>query len=134
MRGPVDGLAALGVAHTQPSVSTAALLRRCRGVPHDDRRRARGGTSEQARRSPLGQVPLGYYEAGYRFVVSGGKVAVVNGPRVLPLRRQATGDYVISEGAYVGLPVKLDRDADGIARIQLVELDETVRRTVGRAA
>jgi hypothetical protein len=77
---------------------------------------------------------FGYYDTGYRFVVSGGKVAVVNGPRVLPLRRKANGDYVISEGTYVGLTVKLDRDADGVARIQLVELDETVRRTVGLAA
>ena len=77
---------------------------------------------------------FGYYEAGYRFVVSGGRVAVVNGPRVMPLRREANGDYVISEGTYVGVGVKLDQDHDGVARIQLVELDETVRRTVGLAA
>lgn len=85
-----------------------------------------------SRRAKPGAVAshLGYYEGGYRLVVENGEVTIRLGSRVLPLRATADGGYVVARGVIVGNPVKLDRDSDGVPRIELLGL-ETVRRTVG---
>lgn len=73
---------------------------------------------------------LGNYEGGYRLVFDGREVQIRLGSRILPLRTSPDGHYVISAGLLPGNPVKLDRDTDGVPRIEL-EGVETVRRTVG---
>jgi CubicO group peptidase (beta-lactamase class C family) len=73
---------------------------------------------------------FGFYEGAYRLVVESGKVTIRNGPRRMPLRKRTDGGYIISGGPYVGVKVELDTDADGIPRMGLVDLKETVRRTV----
>jgi hypothetical protein len=73
---------------------------------------------------------VGYYEGGYQLVLHRHEPQILQGPRVMPLRAMARGGYVISDGPLADLPVKLQRDRDGVPRIELVGL-ETVRRTVG---
>ena len=73
---------------------------------------------------------LGYYERGYQLVLERGELWILLGPRVMPLRAMADGGYVMSGGLLVETRVKLDRDRDGVPRMELVGL-ETVRRTVG---
>jgi CubicO group peptidase (beta-lactamase class C family) len=75
---------------------------------------------------------LGYYEGGYQLVLARRELQVLIGSRVLPMRATKDGGYVMSGGLLVGTGVKLDRDADGVPRMELVGL-ETVRRTVGLA-
>jgi hypothetical protein len=75
---------------------------------------------------------LGYYEGGYQLVLAKRELQVLIGSRVLPVRATKDGGYVMSGGLLVGTGVKLDRDADGVPRMELVGL-ETVRRTVGLA-
>jgi CubicO group peptidase (beta-lactamase class C family) len=75
---------------------------------------------------------LGYYEGGYQVVPAKRELQVRIGPRVMPVRAMKDGDYVMSGGLLVGTNVKLDRDADGVPRMELFKL-ETVRRTVGLA-
>jgi CubicO group peptidase (beta-lactamase class C family) len=74
---------------------------------------------------------LGNYEGGYRLVVQRGQVTIRIASRVLPLRATPGGGYIVSDGLIVGTPVALDHDADGIPRMRLEALNETVRRTVG---
>jgi CubicO group peptidase (beta-lactamase class C family) len=73
---------------------------------------------------------LGYYEGGYQLVLERGELWILLGPRVMPLRAMADGGYVMSGGLLVENRVRLDRDRDGVPRMELVGL-ETVRRTVG---
>jgi hypothetical protein len=73
---------------------------------------------------------LGYYEGGYRLVREGRDARILMGSRVMPLRVMTDGGYVMAGGLLVGTRVKLQRDGDGIPRMELVGL-ETVRRTVG---
>jgi CubicO group peptidase (beta-lactamase class C family) len=73
---------------------------------------------------------LGYYEGGYRLVLHHGKLQILLGPRVTPLLTMPNGDYIAAGGLLVENRVKLDRDADGVPRMELVGF-ETVRRTVG---
>jgi CubicO group peptidase (beta-lactamase class C family) len=73
---------------------------------------------------------LGYYEGGYSLTRSGRNLRLKLGPRVFPLLVQPDKSYIIAGGLLVGTAVKLARDTDGIAHIELVGY-ETVRRTVG---
>jgi CubicO group peptidase (beta-lactamase class C family) len=73
---------------------------------------------------------LGYYEGGYRLVLHNRDLRILLGPRVMPLRAMTDGGYIISGGLLVETRVRLDRDRDGVRRMELVGL-ETVRRTVG---
>ena len=73
---------------------------------------------------------LGYYEEGYRLVVENGEVTIRLGSRAFPLRATADGGYIVAGGLIAGSPIKLDRDGDGVPRIELTGF-ETVRRTVG---
>lgn len=72
---------------------------------------------------------LGYYEGGYRLVFAGRDLRIILGPRIMPVRA-IDGGYIMSGGLLVGTRVKLDRDSDGVPRMELAGL-ETVRRTVG---
>jgi len=73
---------------------------------------------------------VGYYEGGYSVVRDGRDLVVSIGPRRLPLRAMADGTYVVSDGLTVGATVRLGRDADGVAFIDIVDV-EKVRRTTG---
>jgi CubicO group peptidase (beta-lactamase class C family) len=72
---------------------------------------------------------LGYYEGGYRLLLEGRDLRIRQGSRIMPLRA-LDGGYVMSGGFLVGTRVKLERDSDGVRRMELVGF-ETVRRTVG---
>jgi CubicO group peptidase (beta-lactamase class C family) len=73
---------------------------------------------------------LGHYERGYRLVLHNGELRILLGPRETPLLAMPHGDYIAAGGLLVEGRVKLDRDTDGVPRMELVGL-ETVRRTVG---
>lgn len=73
---------------------------------------------------------LGYYEGGYRLVLDNRDLRILLGPRVMPVRAMSDGGYIMSGGLVVGTRVVLDRDSDGVPRMELVGL-ETVRRTLG---
>lgn len=73
---------------------------------------------------------LGVYEGGYRVVLHNRDVQILLGPRAMPLRAMPDGGYIMSGGFLAGIRVMLDRDIDGVPRMELVGL-ETVRRTVG---
>ncbi len=73
---------------------------------------------------------LGHYERGYRLVLDNRDLRILLGPRVMPLRAMPDGGYIMSGGLVVETRVTLDRDTDGVRRMELAGL-ETVRRTVG---
>ncbi len=73
---------------------------------------------------------LGYYEGGYRLALDNRDLRILLGARVMPVRAMSDGGYIMSGGLVVGTRVVLDRDSDGVSRMELVGL-ETVRRTVG---
>jgi hypothetical protein len=73
---------------------------------------------------------LGHYEGGWSLARDGRAVSLYRGPRVVPLQVMPDGSYVISAGAWVGAGVRLDRDAGGTPRLEIVDF-ETVRRTTG---
>ncbi len=74
---------------------------------------------------------LGYYEGGYQLVAHGTHAEVVLGARRMPLVAMPDGSYLFAGGIFVGTPLKLGRDRDGIPQMELVALAQTVRRTVG---
>jgi CubicO group peptidase (beta-lactamase class C family) len=113
----------LGLNRSAPAAITEAYRSTAEGL------RKLGRDSHRADARKLASH-LGYYEGGYRLVVRHGQVMILNGPRVMPLRATGGDGYVFSAGTYVGVPVTLDHDTDGVARIQIQGFDEVVRRTV----
>ena len=73
---------------------------------------------------------VGYYEGGYSVARDGRDLVVGIGPRRLPLRVKPDGTYVVSDGLLVGAAVRLGRDPDGVAFLEIVDV-EKVRRTTG---
>ncbi len=91
--------------------------------------RKQGRSSRPA--DPRAVAPhLGYYEGGYQLVLHDRELRILVRPRVMPLRAISDGGYIISGGLLVGTRVKLDRDRDGVRRMEIEGL-QTVRRTVG---
>jgi CubicO group peptidase (beta-lactamase class C family) len=83
------------------------------------------------RASPDAIAPfLGHYEGGYELAIHGGVPTIILGSRIMPLRKRIGGGYIMSGGLLVENDVKLDRDQDGVPRMEIVGM-EAVRRTVG---
>ncbi|MEP6631909.1 MAG: serine hydrolase domain-containing protein [Lapillicoccus sp.] len=73
---------------------------------------------------------LGYYEGGWSLVREGREIQMRIGPRVIPLQVMPDGSYVMAGGTLVGETVRLAKEADGTAHLELSGI-ETVRRTTG---
>ena len=91
--------------------------------------------SQDAKSSPVdpGAVApyLGYYQDGYQLESGTSGAQIVLGPRLLPLASMPDGSYIMTGGLLVGSSVKLYRGPDGTPQMDLVDLDQTVQRTVG---
>ncbi len=72
----------------------------------------------------------GYYQGGYRLIVTGNSATIRVGSRVLPLRALPDGSHVITSGLLLNVRVHFRRGADGVSFMELEDV-ETVRRTVG---
>jgi CubicO group peptidase (beta-lactamase class C family) len=91
--------------------------------------------SQDAKSSPVdpGAVApyLGYYQDGYQLEGGTSGTQIVLGPRLLPLASMPDGSYIMTGGLLVGSSVRLYRGPDGTPQMDLVDLDQTVQRTVG---